>query len=143
MRRVIKRNGQEVEFDRSRIIRAIEGANEECGSVISNGTIELIADDIVNELTQYNRAVSVEEIQDMVEDQLMESNHEVAKHYIRYRYEHKLMRESTLDKKIMALVEYENEEVKQENSNKDPEILPTQRDYMAGEISKDITMRQL
>ena len=143
MRRVIKRNGQEVEFDRSRIIRAIEGANEECGSVLSNGTIELIADDIVNELTQYNRAVSVEEIQDRVEDQLMESNHEVAKHYIRYRYEHKLMRESTLDKKIMALVEYENEEVKQENSNKDPEILPTQRDYMAGEISKDITMRQL
>ena len=143
MRRVIKRNGQEVEFDRSRIIRAIEGANEECGSVISNGTIELIADDIVNKLTQYNRAVSVEEIQDMVEDQLMESNHEVAKHYIRYRYEHKLMRESTLDKRIMALVEYENEEVKQENSNKNPEILPTQRDYMAGEISKDITMRQL
>lgn len=143
MNRVIKRNGTEVNFDRSRISRAIAGANAECGLKLSYSYIDSIIDEIINNLERFNRSVSVEEIQDLVEDKLMDADHEVAQHYIRYRYEHKLMRESTLDKRIMSLVEYENEEVKQENSNKNPEIIPTQRDYIAGEVSKDITMRNL
>lgn len=143
MNKVIKRNGTEVNFDRSRISRAIAGANAECGLKLSYSYIDSIIDEIINNLERLNRSVSVEEIQDLVEDKLMDADHEVAQHYIRYRYEHKLMRESTLDKRIMSLVEYENEEVKQENSNKNPEIIPTQRDYIAGEVSKDITMRNL
>lgn len=143
MNKVIKRNGAEVNFDRSRISRAIAGANAECGLRLSYLYIDDIVDEIIEKLMKVNRSVSVEEIQDLVEDKLMDVDHEVAQHYIRYRYEHKLMRESTLDKRIMSLVEYENEEVKQENSNKNPEIIPTQRDYIAGEVSKDITMRNL
>lgn len=143
MNKVIKRNGSEVDFDRSRIVRAIQSANDECGTTLGYDAIECVVDNIVYELGLYVRAVSVEEIQDLVEHHLMDINHEVAQKYIRYRYEHKLKRESPLEKKVMSIVEYENEEVKQENSNKNPEIIPTQRDYIAGEVSKQITMEKL
>lgn len=143
MKRVIKRNGAEVEFDPTKIVSAISKANDECDKPITNLAITIIAADITDKLDKLNRAVSVEEIQDIVEDELMQSNSEVAKHYIRYRYERKLLRESPLDKKVLSIVDYENEEVKQENANKNPEIIPTQRDYIAGEISRDITMRKL
>ena len=143
MNKVIKRSGEEVEFDREKIANAVIAANDECGTLINYQSIDDLVNDVVAKINTFSRAISVEEIQELVEDQLMHVNHEVAKHYIRYRYEHKLMRESTLDKRIMSLVEYNNEEVKQENSNKDPQILPTQRDYIAGEVSKDITNRKL
>lgn len=143
MKRVIKRNGKEVAFNRNKIIEAISKADKECNNQMSYETARSIAETVENKANQIDRSVSVEEIQDMVEDELMLVNTEVAKKYIRYRYERKLLRESTLDKTILSLVEYENEIVKQENANKNPEILPTQRDYIAGEISRDITRRKL
>ena len=146
MRRVIKRNGEEVKFDLNKIRNAIKGANNDVDEFnrLSDSKINKILYDILVNTYKINRAISVEEIQDMVEDYLLEHQHfEVAKQYIRYRYEHKLLRESPLDKKLLAIVDYKSEEVKQENANKNPEIAPTQRDYIAGEISRDITMRKL
>ena len=147
MRRVIKRNGEEVEFDKRKIACAISAANNDVSKKeykLRRRDITEIVDTVVEKISKLNRAINVEEIQDMVEDTLLQfGKFEVSKQYIRYRYEHKLLRESPLDKKIMSLVEYNNEEVKQENANKNPEIAPTQRDYIAGEISRDITMRKL
>ena len=146
IKKVIKRDGSEVDFDVSKIEAAIFGANLEVEKKdqLTTEKVEKIVDDIVDILNKLDRAVEVEDIQEIVENKLMENEaYEVAKHYIRYRYEHKLLRENKTDLQIMSLVEYQNESVKQENSNKDPEIIPTQRDYIAGEISKDITMRKL
>lgn len=146
-RKVIKRNGEEVDFDYCKIAHAIGKANKEVEKKedkLSKPEITKIADKVVKKIEELNRSINVEEIQDMVEDELLHSGKfEVSKKYIRYRYERKLLRESPLDKKIMSIVEYTNEEVKQENSNKNPEIIPTQRDYIAGEVSRDITMRKL
>lgn len=146
IKKVIKRDGSEVDFDVSKIEAAIFGANLEVEKKdqLTTEKVEKIVNDIVDILNKLDRAVEVEDIQEIVENKLMENEaYEVAKHYIRYRYEHKLLRENKTDSQIMSLVEYQNESVKQENSNKDPEIIPTQRDYIAGEISKDITMRKL
>ena len=145
-RKVIKRNGEEVEFNLEKIRNAIKGANNDVNESdrLSDKQITMILFDILSDIDKLIRAISVEEIQDMVEDSLLRHCHyEVAKAYIRYRYEHKLLRESPLDKKLLAIVDYKSEEVKQENANKDPEIIPTQRDYIAGEISRDITNRKL
>lgn len=146
IKKVIKRDGSEVDFDVSKIEAAIFGANLEVEKKdqLTTEKVEKIVNDIVYILNKLDRAVEVEDIQEIVENKLMENEaYEVAKHYIRYRYEHKLLRENKTDLQIMSLVEYQNESIKQENSNKDPEIIPTQRDYIAGEISKDITMRKL
>lgn len=145
--KVIKRNGMEVDFDPSKIMRAVASANKEVPETdkITGEGLAKIALDVQQRCNSFGRAVNVEEIQDMVEDGLLHAGaFEVAKHYIRYRYEHTLRRkQNTTDAAIMALVEYDNEDVKQENSNKNPEIIPTQRDYIAGEVSKDITKRVL
>lgn len=146
IKKVIKRDGSEVDFDISKIEAAIFGANLELEKKyqLSTEEVEHIVDAIMDILNSLDRAIEVEDIQEIVETKLMENEaYEVAKHYIRYRYEHKLLRENRTDSQIMSLVEYKNESIKQENSNKDPEIIPTQRDYIAGEISKDITMRKL
>lgn len=146
IKKIIKRNGAEVAFDAMKIRNAIAKANAEVEERDRMSEFELsaITNEIATQLDRFNRAVEVEEIQEIVETELMAAGaYEVAKCYIRYRYDHKLKRENDTDKKILSLVEYENEAVKQENSNKDPEIIPTQRDYIAGEISKDITLRKL
>lgn len=144
--KIIKRDGTEADFNAEKIRNAITRANaevEEQNRMNPIG-IDITTRMVVRQLEKFNRAVEVEEIQEIVETELMVGKaFEVAKCYIRYRYDHKLRRESDTDKKILSLVEYNNEAVKQENSNKDPEIIPTQRDYIAGEISKDITMRRL
>lgn len=144
--KIIKRNGTEVVFNADKIKNAISKANAEVDKKdrLDIQELDALTKTIVSKLDQFKRAVEVEEIQEIVETELMRAGaYEVAKHYIRYRYDHKLKRENDTDKRIMSLVEYQNESVKQENSNKDPEIIPTQRDYIAGEISKDITMRKL
>lgn len=144
--KIIKRDGTEVAFNTEKIFNAISKANAEVNTEekLNNVGLQITTQMIVERLNKFNRAVEVEEIQEIVETALMEMKaYEVAKRYIRYRYDHKLKRESDTDKKVMSLVEYQNEAVKQENSNKNPEIIPTQRDYIAGEISKDITMRCL
>lgn len=145
--KVIKRSGVEVDFDRDKIYEAIKKANDEVvyQDRLTYEEIDGIASGIEHTIKFINRAVSVEEIQDTVEGRLMRSRSpEVARKYIRYRYDHEKARNgSPTDDAILSLVEYDNEEVKQENSNKDPEIIPTQRDYIAGEISKDISSRKL
>lgn len=145
--KVIKRDGREVDFDRKRIITAIQAASAEVDS-ISRPTpmyIEVMADTIETMCQSYPHAPHVEDIQDMVEDLLLKSlNFEVAKRYIRYRHERNLRRrKNTTDDRILSLIDYNNEEVKQENSNKNPQLIPTQRDYIAGEVSKDISRRML
>lgn len=145
--KVIKRDGREVDFDRKRIITAIQAASAEVDSV-SRPTpmyIEVMADTIETMCKSYPHAPHVEDIQDMVEDLLLKSlNFEVAKRYIRYRHERNLRRrKNTTDDRILSLIDYNNEEVKQENSNKNPQLIPTQRDYIAGEVSKDISRRML
>lgn len=144
---VIKRNGSEVTFDITKIEKAIGEANAEVINryQIDSAEIALIAENISRKCEIYNRAVGVEEIQELVETELMiVGRYEIAKAYIRYRYDHNLKRDqNTTDKSVLALVDYDNEEVKQENSNKNPEIIPTQRDYIAGEVSKDLTRRKL
>ena len=144
---VIKRNGREVPFNINKIIRAIQSANNEIErhNRITKEEIIEIANTVTHSCSQYGRAISVEEIQDMVENELIHSNKcDVAKHYIRYRYQQEIARkQNTTDSKILSTVNLENEEVKQENSNKDPIIIPTQRDYIAGEVSKDLTERYL
>lgn len=146
--KIIKRSGQEVEFDSSKIYNAITKANNNQETDIDRITeaeIREIVDNVTNKCKSIKRAVSVEEIQDMVEENLVARNKfKLAKHYITYRYQRALVRQSnTTDKQILSLIECENEEVKQENSNKNPTVNSVQRDYMAGEVSKDITKRFL
>ena len=145
--KIIKRNGSEVLFDPNKIIVAITKANE---SVVPSARmteiqIKRIAEDVEMAATHMNRSLNVEEIQDMVEDQIMNQRaFEVARRYITYRYNRALVRKSnTTDEQILSLIECNNEEVKQENSNKNPTVNSVQRDYMAGEVSKDITKRIL
>ena len=144
---VIKRNGEEVEFDLSKIINAIRKANEEVDKLhrMNDYQIMAIADNIANQVNEIMHAVNVEDIQDMVETGIMEMRgYEVAQKYVRYRYKRELNRKSnTTDNGILSLIEHINEEVNQENSNKNPVINSTQRDYMAGEVSKDLSRRIL
>ncbi len=145
--RIIKRNGKEVDFDVEKITNAISKANKEMDRLhqLSEYQIEAIADTIAQEVEKSTHAVHVEDIQDMVETGIMEMRgYEVAQKYVRYRYKRELKRKSnTTDNGILALLEHINEEVKQENSNKNPIINSTQRDYMAGEVSKDLSRRVL
>ncbi len=145
--KIIKRSGKEVAFNGSKIIAAIEKANNEVTEEkkLTEGQISDIEKAVEKQCASLTRAASVEEIQDMVEDGLMKSGKfEVARKYITYRYKHALVRKSnTTDEQIMSLIECSNEEVKQENSNKNPTVNSVQRDYMAGEVSKDITKRFL
>ncbi len=145
--KIIKRSGAEVIFDREKIVTAIRKANEQVGSNrrLSESSIQSIVDDIEIQCHKEGHALNVEDIQDLVETGIMEHGaYEVAKLYITYRFRHELMRKSnTTDKQILTLLEENNEEVKQENSNKNPTVVSVQRDYMAGEVSKDITRRFL
>ena len=146
--RIIKRNGKEVIFEKAKIINAISKANAEIHSdnlKLTDDEISAIADTITKHCESMSRAMGVEEIQDLVENKLMETGkHEVARKYITYRYEHSMKRQAnTTDGQILSLIECENEEVKQENSNKNPTVVSVQRDYMAGEVSKDLTRRFL
>ena len=145
--RIIKRSGAEVDFDISKIIAAIYKANAVVGEddKLKKAQVDRIANTVENQCMSMNRAMSVEEIQDMVEDGIMRENaYEVARRYITYRYVQSIKRkQNTTDDKILALIECDNEEVKQENSNKNPTVASVQRDYMAGEVSKDLTERIL
>lgn len=145
--KIIKRSGAEVIFDRNKISNAIEKANNQVKEEdrLSQDQIESIVDDIEIECHREGHALNVEDIQDLVETGIMQNGaYNVAKLYITYRYRHQLMRkENTTDQQIMSLLEENNEEVKQENSNKNPTVVSVQRDYMAGEVSKDITRRFL
>ncbi len=144
--KIIKRNGSEEDFNIEKIINAVKKAN-------NSGEKRFLTDEQINDIADYveykcnkmNRAVSVEEIQDMVEDQLMAKGaFELARRYVRYRYNRSLIRKAnTTDNKILSLIECNNEEVKQENSNKNPTVNSVQRDYMAGEVSRDLTRRIL
>ena len=144
---VIKRNGQEVGFDISKIINAISKANQEVSGIhqMNSYQIRAVADTIAKNIASQPHAVNVEDIQDMVEKGIMEMRgYEVAQKYVRYRYKREISRKTnTTDDSILSLIEQMNEEVKQENSNKNPVINSTQRDYMAGEVSKDLTRRVL
>ena len=144
--KIIKRNGSEEIFDIEKIINAVKKANSACEKGrISDEEICDAAEYVEYKCNKMNRAVSVEEIQDMVENQLMSKGaFELARRYVRYRYTRSLIRKSnTTDNKILSLIECANEEVKQENSNKNPTVNSVQRDYMAGEVSRDITKRLL
>lgn len=145
--KIIKRNGQEAIFDRAKIESAVGKANEEMDDFakISHEEIAALAADVEKECNHMGRSVSVEEIQDMVEDRLMAKNKfSLARKYITYRYSRALARKAnTTDAHILSLIECNNEEVKQENSNKNPTVNSVQRDYMAGEVSKDLTRRIL
>ena len=145
--KIIKRNGTEVPFDITKIIVAVSKANEsvEENLRLTREQITDIAAAVTGRCQQLSRAVSVEEVQDMVENELMDIQaHDVARHYITYRYIQNLKRQTnTTDERILSLIECNNEEVKQENSNKNPTVNSVQRDYMAGEISKDLTARLL
>lgn len=145
--KIIKRSGAEVVYDRNKIASAVRKANNQVieQNRLTDAQIESIVDDIEIECHNSGRALNVEDIQDLVETGIMENKaFDVAKLYITYRYRHQLMRkENTTDQQIMSLLEENNEEVKQENSNKNPTVVSVQRDYMAGEVSKDITRRFL
>jgi len=145
--KIIKRSGAEVDFDRRKIEVAVAKANESVvpSARMSEIQIKRIAEDVESAAMNVNRSLSVEEIQDMVEDQIMNQRaFEVARRYITYRYNRALVRKAnTTDEQILSLIECNNEEVKQENSNKNPTVNSVQRDYMAGEVSKDITKRLL
>lgn len=144
---VIKRNGKEVSFDKDKIINAISKANQSVERIhqMNEDQIKAVAETIAKTVDEATHAVNVEDIQDMVETGIMEMRgYEVAQKYVRYRYKQELTRKSnTTDNGILALIEHINEEVKQENSNKNPVINSTQRDYMAGEVSKDLSRRVL
>ena len=144
---VIKRNGEEVDFDLSKIENAIRAANHEVDKLyqMNDFQVRAVADNIAKQISGMTYAVHVEDIQDMVETGIMEMRgYEVAQKYVRYRYKRELARKSnTTDNGILSLIENINEEVNQENSNKNPVINSTQRDYMAGEVSKDLTKRML
>ena len=145
--KIIKRNGAEVPFDITKIITAVTKASDSVGgqSRLTKDQITQIAAVVADQCQALNRAVSVEEVQDMVENQLMDIQaHDIARHYITYRYIQSLKRQTnTTDERILSLIECQNEEVKQENANKNPTVNSVQRDYMAGEISKDLTARLL
>ena len=145
--KIIKLNGAEVPFDITKIITAVTKASDSVGgqSRLTREQITQIAAAVTDQCQALNRAVSVEEVQDLVENQLMDIQaHDVARHYITYRYVQSLKRQTnTTDERILSLIECQNEEVKQENANKNPTVNSVQRDYMAGEISKDLTARLL
>ena len=144
--RITKRNGSEEDFDPGKIIIAITKANDATeGNRLSKEQIQDVADFIQYKCQKLGRAVSVEEVQDMVEKQILSTGaFNVAKNYIIYRYERSLVRKAnTTDNRILTLIECNSEEIKQENSNKNPTVNSVQRDYMAGEVSKDITKRLL
>ena len=144
---VIKRNGKEVSFDTSKIVTAIRKANQNVERIhqMNEAQIGAVAETIAKQVSESTHAVNVEDIQDMVETGIMEMRgYEVAQKYVRYRYKREMTRKSnTTDNGILSLIEHINEEVKQENSNKNPIINSTQRDYMAGEVSKDLSRRVL
>ena len=146
--KIIKRSGQESTFDNNKIKLAVEKANDEVAAddlKLSEEEVLKITENVTKVCSSMNRALSVEEIQDLVEDELMKTGKtHVARKYITYRYKRALVRQSnTTDDQILSLIECDNEEVKQENSNKNPTVNSVQRDYMAGEVSKDITRRFL
>ena len=145
--KIIKRSGCEVDFDITKIIAAITKGNNEMREAdkLTAAQIREIATKVENKCKVMSHAPSVEEIQDLVEEQIMaHSAYALARSYITYRYTRSLVRKSnTTDEQILALIECNNEEVKQENSNKNPTVNSVQRDYMAGEVSKDITKRIL
>ncbi len=145
--KIIKRSGSEVEFDAEKIVLAVTRANEKVvpSARMTPIQIKRIAEDVESAAENMSRSLSVEEIQDMVEDQIMNQRaFDVARRYITYRYRRAMVRKSnTTDEQILSLIECNNEEVKQENSNKNPVINSTQRDYMAGEVSKDLSKRVL
>lgn len=147
MNKVIKRNGQEVDFSEDKIRKAIQGANSEVDEKdkISKLSLEEIVEEVVNECEKFPHALSVEDIQNLVEEAIMDEGYfEVARHYIKYRYNRELARKrNSTDETILSLIDSTNEEIKQENSNKNPVINSTQRDYTAGEVSKDISRRIL
>ena len=144
---VIKRNGQEVKFDIQKIVNAIQKANHEVALVYQMNEYQIrgAAEKVARQIGSSKHAVNVEDIQDMVETAIMEMRgYEVAQKYVRYRYKRELARKSnTTDDEILSLIDQANEELKQENSNKNPVINSTQRDYMAGEVSRDLTKRLL
>ena len=145
--KIIKRSGQEVAYDISKIIAAVRKANNSVvdAEKMTDRQIDVIADNMIRECEKVNRSLSVEEIQDMVENEIMNQRaFAVARSYITYRYKRALVRKAnSTDEQILSLLECSNEEVKQENSNKNPTVNSVQRDYMAGEVSKDITKRFL
>lgn len=143
--KVIKRNASEVDFDIGKIINAITKANDSMSKKISTEEITDIAEYVEYKCRKMPHTPTVEDIQDLVEKQLMAKGaFELAKQYVLYRYNHELMRRTnTTDDKILSLIDLNNEEVKQENSNKNPTVNSVQRDYMAGEISRDLTNRVL
>ena len=145
--KIIKRSGEEKEFDIGKIENAIRKASQavDYKNALSEGRIKLIAEEVAGVCAARDRAMTVEEIQDVVENKIMEmGSHEIAKKYIVYRYKRQLARKAnTTDEQILSLIECNNEDVKQENSNKNPTINSVQRDYMAGEVSKDVAARLL
>ena len=144
--KIIKRNGAEEVFDINKIVIAVTKADSSSeGRSLTDSQIEDIAEFVEFKCNKLNRAVSVEEIQDLVEDQIMATGaFELAKRYVRYRYKRSLVRKAnTTDNRILSLIECNNEDVKQENSNKNPAVNSVQRDYMAGEVSRDLTQRML
>ena len=145
--KIIKRSGEEKEFDVSKIENAIRKASQavDYKNALSEGRIKLIAEEVAGVCAARDRAMTVEEVQDVVENKIMEmGSHEIAKKYIVYRYKRQLARKAnTTDEQILSLIECNNEDVKQENSNKNPTINSVQRDYMAGEVSKDVAARLL
>ena len=147
MQRVIKRSGREVEFDKSKIVKAISQANQEIvkSKQIGARKINQLANIVEAKCTEYKRAIKVEEINDLIEDELIFRNYnDLVRAFIQYRYNKELIRKSnTTDESILSLINLSNEEINQENSNKNPTINSTQRDYMAGEVSKDLTRRLL
>ena len=145
--KVIKRNGEEVQFDSGKIVNAVNAANMGTEPIhrLTEYQVQAIADTVEGKIQEMTHIAHVEDIQDMVETGIMEMRgYEVAQKYVRYRYKRELTRKSnTTDNGILALIDHLNETVNQENSNKNPVINSTQRDYMAGEVSKDLTMRVL
>lgn len=147
MNKVIKRNGQEVNFSPGKIKKAIEGANKEVDETdrISQASLNEIVNEVVLKCDKFPHALSVEDIQNLVEEEIMDGGYfDVARRYIKYRYNRELARKSnSTDETILSLINSTNEEIKQENSNKNPVINSTQRDYTSGEVSKDISRRIL
>jgi ribonucleoside-triphosphate reductase len=147
MQRVIKRDGREVEFDKAKIIKAISQANQEIvkSKQLGPRKIKQLADIVEEKCSVYKRAIKVEDINDLIEDELISRNYnDLVRAFIKYRYNKELVRKSnTTDDTILSLINLANEELKQENANKNPVVNSTQRDYMAGETSKDITRRLL
>ena len=147
MQRVIKRSGREVDFDKMKIIKAISCANQEVikSKQISRRKIDQLATIVEEKCSLYKRVIKVEDINDIIEDELISRNYnDLVRAFIRYRYNKELVRKSnTTDESILSLINLANEELKQENANKNPVVNSTQRDYMAGETSKDITRRLL